>query len=92
MPKRDGTSSTGVRERRIDMSNVDSQQTILSILQGLNDLGGLKRLFWQELNYEREIDERVYKLYGLTAEEIAIVDPAFVPMSGTTAGKGDERK
>ena len=36
------------------MSNIDRQQTILSILQGLNDLDGLKRLFWEELNYERE--------------------------------------
>jgi hypothetical protein len=30
---------------------------------------------------EREIDERVYKLYGLTAEEVAIVE-------GATQGKG----
>ncbi len=37
---------------------------------------------------EREIDEQVYALYGLTAEEIKIVDPAFVPSGGTPAGKG----
>lgn len=36
------------------MANVERQQTILGILQGLDDLDGLKRLFWQELNYERE--------------------------------------
>ncbi len=36
------------------MSDVDRQQTILGILQNLNDLDGLKRLFWHELNYERE--------------------------------------
>lgn len=36
------------------MANVERQQTILGILQGLDDLDGLKRLFWEELNYERE--------------------------------------
>lgn len=66
------------------MSDVDRQQTILVILQNLNDLDGMKRLFWEELNYER-----VYKLYGLTTEEIAIVDPSFVPTGGTTTGKGE---
>ena len=34
---------------------------------------------------EREIDQQVYQLYGLTPEEIAIVE-------GATPGKGTESK
>jgi hypothetical protein len=36
------------------MGNIERQQAVLGILQGLDGLDGLKRLFWQELNYERE--------------------------------------
>ena len=35
------------------MAPVERQQAVLEILQNLRDLDGLKRLFWQELNYER---------------------------------------
>ena len=34
--------------------------------------------------WEREIDQRVYKLYGLTAEEIEIVEGASVSAKATT--------
>src|SRR3972149_1743524 len=36
------------------MAQIERQQTVLSILRNLRDLGGLKKLFWEELNYERE--------------------------------------
>lgn len=36
------------------MTQVERQQTVLNILQNLRDLDGLKKLFWEELNYERE--------------------------------------
>lgn len=56
------------------MNQVDRQRTVLNILQSLRNLDGLKKLFWEELNYEREIDERVYKLYGLTPDEIKMME------------------
>lgn len=36
------------------MPTIDRQDSVLNILQNLRDLDGLKRLFWEELNYERE--------------------------------------
>ena len=36
------------------MAQIERQQTVLTILRNLRDLGGLKKLFWEELNYERE--------------------------------------
>jgi len=36
------------------MAQIERQQSVLNILQNLRDLGGLKKLFWEELNYERE--------------------------------------
>ncbi|PKN29312.1 MAG: hypothetical protein CVU64_08875 [Deltaproteobacteria bacterium HGW-Deltaproteobacteria-21] len=36
------------------MAQFERQQTVLNILQNLRDLGGLKKLFWEELNYERK--------------------------------------
>jgi len=36
------------------MARIERQQSVLTILQNLRDLDGLKKLFWQELNYERE--------------------------------------
>ncbi|MCX5914953.1 MAG: hypothetical protein NTV04_23850 [Deltaproteobacteria bacterium] len=87
------------------MAQIERQQNVLNILQNLRDLNGLKKLFWEELNYEREnkplsmrgwpdsalaakaadpaadtlvlegeIDRMVFELYGLTEEEIAIVE------------------
>ena len=35
-------------------SRFEREQTVLNILQNLRDLDGLKKLFWEELNYERE--------------------------------------
>jgi len=34
--------------------NTERQSAVLDILQNLGGLNGLKRLFWEELNYERE--------------------------------------
>ncbi len=48
----------------------------------------LQQLETQIAATDRQIDRLVYELYGLTEAEVAIVDPAFVPMIGTTAGKG----
>jgi len=36
------------------MAQIERQQTVLHVLQNLRDLAGLKKLFWEELNYERE--------------------------------------
>jgi len=36
------------------MARIERQQSVLTILQNLRDLDGLKKLFWEELNYERE--------------------------------------
>jgi len=36
------------------MARADRQQVVLDILQDLHSLDGLKKLFWEELNYERE--------------------------------------
>jgi hypothetical protein len=39
--------------------------------------------------FEREIDERVYRLYGLSAEEIRIVEDASSPSSALPVREGD---
>jgi hypothetical protein len=36
------------------MAQIERQQSVLNILQNLRGLDGLKKLFWEELNYERE--------------------------------------
>ncbi|MDO8721369.1 MAG: hypothetical protein Q7J31_03970, partial [Syntrophales bacterium] len=36
------------------MAQDERQQAVLNILRNLRDLGGLKKLFWEELNYERK--------------------------------------
>ncbi len=36
------------------MAQVERQQAVLNILRNLRDLVGLKKLFWEELNYKRE--------------------------------------
>lgn len=47
---------------------LNSANTVVPFLQGV------KRRFWAILALEHTIDERVYKLYGLTEKEIAIVE------------------
>ena len=52
------------------MAQIERQQTVLNILQNLQDLRGLKKLFWEELNYEREIalckeTPQIWKAAGL---------------------------
>ena len=36
------------------MGQIERQQMVLNILRNLRDLGGHKKLFWEELNYEHE--------------------------------------
>jgi hypothetical protein len=36
------------------MPQIERQQTVLDILKNLRDMDGLKKLFWEELSYERE--------------------------------------
>ncbi len=36
------------------MAEIERQSAVLSIIQHLRDLNGLKKLFWEELNYESE--------------------------------------
>ena len=49
----------------------ERQQQVLDLLVGLKGLDSLKKLFWEELD-----NERVARLYGLTREEIRIVEEA----------------
>ncbi len=64
------------------MSNVDRQQTILEILQGLNDLDSLKRLFWEELNYERENRSLSPRQWPESARQPLAEDPTLFATGG----------
>ena len=55
-------------------------------------VGYLDGLAGQVAALEQEIDDRVYRLYGLTPAEIKIVESASVPRGGTTADKESAKK
>jgi hypothetical protein len=79
------------------MARPERQQAVLDILSSLKGLEPLKQLFWSELSYQRvneplweaEINERVARLYGLTAEELKIVS-AFAEASPFAKATADE--
>lgn len=64
------------------MANVARQQTILGILQGLDGLDGLKRLFWQELNYERENKPLSSRQWPDRARQTLAEDPILFASGG----------
>lgn len=65
------------------MANVERQQPVLDILQGLDDLDGLKRLFWQELNYERVNEPLSSRQWPDRARQPLAEDPILFAGGGT---------
>lgn len=64
------------------MANVERQQTILDILQNLDGLDGLKRLFWQELNYERQNKPLSPRQWPESARQALAEDPILFASGG----------
>ena len=60
------------------MARTNRQEDIQNILPNLRGLEGLKRLFWEELNYEREN-------WPLVAGPLLTL---VVPLSGSEVGSG----
>jgi hypothetical protein len=64
------------------MGQIERQQTVLNILQSLRDLGGLKKLFWEELNYERENKPLNVRGWPDSARKGLIDDPILFASGG----------
>lgn len=64
------------------MPQLERQQTVLNILQNLRDLGGLKRLFWEELNYERENEPLSTRGWPDSARKALADDPILFASGG----------
>ncbi len=64
------------------MANVERQQTVLNILQRLDGLEGLKRLFWEELNYERENKPLSPRQWPELARQALAEDPVLFASGG----------
>jgi adenine-specific DNA-methyltransferase len=64
------------------MAQIERQQTVLHILQKLRNLGGLKRLFWEELNYERENEPLSMRGRPDSVRKVLIDDPILFASGG----------
>ena len=64
------------------MAQVERQQTVLKILQNLHDLGGLKNLFWEELNYERENKPLSMRGWPDSTRKALVDDPILFASAG----------
>jgi len=64
------------------MAQIERQQTVLHILQNLRDLGGLKKLFWEELNYERENKPLSMRGWPDSVRKTLIDDPILFASGG----------
>lgn len=64
------------------MAQIERQQTVLHILQNLRDLGGLKKLFWEELNYERENKPLSMRGWPDSVRKVLIDDPILFASGG----------
>ena len=64
------------------MAQVERQQTVLNILRNLRDLVGLKRLFWEELNYERENKPLSMRGWPDSARKALVDDPILFASGG----------
>src|SRR4030067_524313 len=64
------------------MAQIERQQTVLNILQNLRDLGGLKKLFWEELNYERENQPLSMRGWPDSARSALADDPVLFASGG----------
>jgi adenine-specific DNA-methyltransferase len=60
----------------------DRQETVLNILRNLRDLDGLKRLFWEELNYERENRPLSPRQWPESARQPLAEDPILFATGG----------
>jgi len=60
----------------------ERQGTVLNILQDLKDLDGLKKLFWQELNYERENRPLSPRQWPESARQPLAEDPILFATGG----------
>jgi adenine-specific DNA-methyltransferase len=61
---------------------IERQDSVLNILRNLRDLGGLKRLFWQELNYERENRPLSPRQWPESARQPLAEDPILFASGG----------
>jgi len=64
------------------MAQIERQQMVLNILQNLRDLGGLKQLFWEELNYERENKPLSVRGWPDSARSALADDPVLFASGG----------
>jgi hypothetical protein len=64
------------------MAQIERQQTVLNILRNLRDLGGLKKLFWEELNYERENQPLSMRGWPDSARNALADDPVLFASGG----------
>ena len=64
------------------MAQIERQQTVLNILQNLRDLAGLKKLFWEELNYERENKPLSMRGWPDSARKALVDDPILFASGG----------
>ena len=64
------------------MAQIERQQTVLNILRNLRDLGGLKKLFWEELNYERESQSLSMRGWPDSARNALVDDPILFASGG----------
>ncbi len=74
------------------MAQVDRQQSVMNILQDLRNLDGLKKLFCEELNYERENKPLSPRQWPDSAKQALAEDPILLVSGGCGGvGEGDRR-
>src|SRR3972149_8405958 len=64
------------------MAQIERQQTVLNILRNLRDLGGLKKLWWGELNYQRENKPLSMRGWPDSARKALVDDPILFASGG----------
>jgi adenine-specific DNA-methyltransferase len=64
------------------MAQVERKQTVLTILQNLRDLDGLKNLFWEELNYQRQNKPLGVRDWPAPAKKALAGDPVLFASGG----------
>ncbi|MGD9873680.1 MAG: DNA methyltransferase [Kiritimatiellia bacterium] len=64
------------------MAHKDRQQAVLDILQNLKNLDGLKKIFWEELNYERENKPISSRQWPSNVKQALAEDPVLFASGG----------
>jgi hypothetical protein len=64
------------------MAEVERKQSVQDILKDMRGLDGLKRLFWQELNYERENKPLSTRQWPESAKGVLAEDPVLFASGG----------